>query len=626
MAQTTLAASEVTSAETSATPQLPAVIAGTRSIAVPAPPYRTAFEPEERDSYSLTALTDITDRSLHAAIARYTGGVSPAALAEAYLDWATHLTDAPGKRLQLMHKASRKALRFANYAYRSALTGGRTENCIEPLPQDRRFASEDWQRWPYNFIYQGFLLQQQWWHNATTGVRGVSKQHEQMTEFFARQLLDMVAPSNFLATNPEILRQTLATGGLNFITGWQNFAEDFERTFSGKRPVGSENFVVGRDVAVTPGKVVYRNRLIELIQYAPTTDEVRPEPILIVPAWIMKYYILDLSPHNSLVKYLTSQGFTVFMISWKNPGPEDRDLGLDDYRTLGVMGALDAVNTIVPDRKVHAVGYCLGGTLLSIAAAAMARDRDDRVATLTLLAAQTDFTEAGELMLFINESQLAFLEDLMWEQGFLDARQMAGTFQMLRSADLVWSKAVHDYVLGGREPMTDLMAWNADATRMPYRMHSDYLRKLFLNNDLAEGRLMAGAGHATLADIRVPVFAVGTERDHVAPWRSTYKINLQIETDVTYVLTSGGHNAGIVSEPGHPHRSFRVRTKQTDQHYVNPERYWDEAARREGSWWPEWTAWLQDRSGAPVAPPAMGAPTAGYPPVGEAPGSYVLQQ
>ncbi len=581
-----------------------------------------------RDSYAVTAFGDIVDRSLHAALARFTFGLSPAALAKAYLDWATQLTFAPGKRMQLVDKAARKAVRFANYASRCALEGGKDKSapCIEPLPQDRRFDGAEWQKFPYNFMYQGFLLNQQWWHNATTGIRGVTKHHENVVEFVARQMLDMVSPSNFLLTNPDVLRHTFSKGGMNLVSGARNMLEDWERAISGKKPVGSEKFVVGRDVAVTPGKVIYRNRLIELIQYAPATDKVRPEPILIVPAWIMKYYILDLSPQNSLVKYLTEQGFTVFMISWKNPGPQERDLGLDDYRRLGVMAALDAVGAVVPDRKVHAVGYCLGGTLLSIAAAAMAREADDRLQSVTLLAAQTDFHEAGELMLFINESQVTFLEDMMWEQGFLDATQMAGAFQMLRSSDLVWSRMVHDYLMGERSPMIDLMAWNADATRMPYRMHSEYLRHLFLNNDLAEGRHTVAGKPIALSDIHAPIFTVGTLRDHVAPWRSTYKINLQTDTDVTYLLTVGGHNAGIVSEPGHDHRSFQIMTKAANAHYLDPETYLATAPRKEGSWWPEWTAWLAARSGAAIDPPGMGAGTTDYAPRGDAPGSYVLQQ
>jgi len=577
-------------------------------------------EVDARDSYAVTAFADITDRSLHAAAARFTFGLSPAALAKAYYDWATHLFFSPGKRLQLVDKAARKSMRFANYAFRYASEGGTVPPCIEPLPQDHRFAGADWQKPPFNFIYQAFLLQQQWWHNATTGVRGVTRHHEDMVEFAARQLLDMVSPSNFLATNPEVLRHTVANGGMNLVSGLRNLAEDWERAISGKKPVGTEDFVVGRDVAVTPGKVVYRNRLIELIQYAPATAKVRSEPILIVPAWIMKYYILDLSPHNSLVRYLTEQGFAVFMISWKNPSPDDRDLGLDDYRTLGVMAALDAVNAIVPEQKVHAVGYCLGGTLLSIAAAAMARDGDVRLQTVTLLASQTDFTEAGELTLFVNESQVAFLEDMMWEQGFLDASQMAGAFQMLRSNDLVWSRLVHEYLMGERAPMIDLMAWNADATRMPYRMHSEYLRRLFLNNDLAEGRYTVADKPIALADIRAPMFTVGTTRDHVSPWRSTYKINFLTDTDVTYLLASGGHNAGIVSEPGHNNRSYQVMTRKTKDRYTDPETFLAQAPQKEGSWWPEWAAWLGARSGAAVAPPAMGAALC------DAPGTYVLQQ
>jgi polyhydroxyalkanoate synthase len=579
---------------------------------------------EGRDSYAVTAFADIVDRSLHATIARFTFGLSPAALAKAYFDWAIHLAVSPGKQLQLVDKATRKTVRFANHAFHAALESDKASSCIEPLPQDRRFIGAEWQKPPYNFMYQAFLLQQQWWHNATTGIRGVTKHHEAMVEFVSRQILDIASPSNFLATNPEAFRQTVSKGGMNLVSGLRNMTEDWERAVSGKKPVGTENYAVGRDVAATPGKVVYRNRLIELIQYAPATGKVRPEPVLIVPAWIMKYYILDLSPHNSLVKYLTGQGFTVFMISWNNPSPDDRDLGIDDYRTLGVMAALDAVRAIVPNQKVHAVGYCLGGTLLSIAAAAMARDGDDRLKSITLLAAQTDFTDAGELMLFINESQVAFLEDMMWEQGFLDATQMAGAFQMLRSSDLVWSRMIRDYLMGERAPVIDLMAWNADVTRMPYRMHSEYLRRLFLNNDLAEGRYLVADKPIMLADIRAPIFNVGTVRDHVAPWRSTYKINFLTDADVTYLLATGGHNAGIVSEPGPDGHGFQVMTRKADDRYIDPESFLAQAPQKDGSWWPEWAAWLAARSGEPVAPPAMGG--ADHAPLGDAPGTYVLQQ
>jgi len=591
----------------------------------PAPgPAPAAPEPSFiRDSYAATAFADVVDRSVHAATARFTAGLSPMAMLGAYMDWAAHIAFAPGKQVQLAEKALKKSMRLANYASRCALNRDDVEPCIVPLPQDRRFAGEAWQAAPYNVIYQAFLLQQQWWHNAMTGVRGVTKQDENMVAFATRQFLDVFSPTNSILTNPEVLQRTLRDGGMNFVRGSQNWVEDWERALGGRPPPGAEQFEVGRNVAVTPGKVVYRNRLIELIQYAPAATDVHPEPILIVPAWIMKYYILDLSPANSLVRFLTERGHTVFMVSWKNPGPEDRDLSMEDYRTLGVMAALDAVSAIVPERKVHGVGYCLGGTLLAIAAATMARDGDERLGTLSFFAAQADFKEAGELTLFINESQLSFLEDMMWEQGFLDTKQMAGAFQMLRSNDLVWSRLVHDYMMGERAPMTDLMAWNADATRMPYRMHTEYLRRLFLDNDLAEGRYRAGGKPIALTAIRAPIFAVGTEQDHVAPWHSVYKFHLLTDTEVTFLLTNGGHNAGIVSEPGHAHRRYRIATKREDDHYVDPDVWAAQTAPVEGSWWPRWSDWIAAHSGARVAPRAPGAPQAGYPPLADAPGAYV---
>jgi polyhydroxyalkanoate synthase len=568
---------------------------------------------------------DSIDRLIHAWQARFTASISPAALRLAFADWAMQFMNSPGKQQQLMEEALRKWLRLTLYQAQR-LRNPDCGPCIEPLVQDRRFSDPAWRQPPFDLIYQSFLLGQQWLHNAMTGVRGVSRSNERIVNFTMRQLLDVVSPANFPWSNPEILKKTMEEGGQNFVRGAMNLAADWERVAAGRPPVGSENFAVGRDLAVTPGKVVYRNALIELIQYAPSTAKVRPEPVLIVPAWIMKYYILDLSPQNSLVRQLVAEGHTVFMISWRNPGVEQRDLGLDDYRRLGVEAALEAIATICGPQKVHACGYCLGGTLLAIAAAHLGQKHDERLATITLLAAQTDFTEAGELMLFINESQVAYLEDIMWEQSYLDTRQMSGAFQLLRSNDLIWSQMVKEYMMGERAPMTDLMAWNADATRMPYRMHSEYLRQLFLNNDLAEGRFEVEGRPIALSDIQVPVFIVATESDHIAPWRSVHKFHLLADTEVTFVLTTGGHNAGIVSEPGHPRRSFHIAEHRDHEAYLDPETWIAAAERRDGSWWPTWWGWLDARSGVPVEPPPMGAPEQGLPPLADAPGTYVRQQ
>ncbi|MZR30754.1 PHA/PHB synthase family protein [Sneathiella litorea] len=604
----------------------------------PPPVSATAFSPAtkpavnigpgffERDSYMSTALPEILDRSVHALTAHFTLGLSPSSLASAYSDWALHLASAPGKQFQLIEKAATKAVRLATYSTHCGISHGDTAHCINPLPQDKRFTGAAWQQWPYNLMYQSFLMNQQWWHNATTGIRGVTKQHERVVEFAARQMLDIFSPSNFLATNPELLQKTMKESGQNLVRGAQNFVEDWERSVSGKKPSGTEDYKIGETLAVTPGKVIYSNQLIELIQYFPTTDKVHPEPIFIVPAWIMKYYILDLSSKNSFVKYLTEMGFTVFIISWKNPGPEERDLGMDDYRTLGITSALDAIGAITGAPRVHAIGYCLGGTLLSISAAALAREGNERYTTLTFLASQVDFKEAGELMLFINESEVTFLEDMMWEQGYLDTKQMAGAFQLLRSNDLIWSRLIHDYLMGERPAINDLMAWNADATRMPYKMHSEYLRHLFLNNDLAEGRYVVDGLPVTVSDIRVPIFAVGTEWDHVAPWRSVYKYNLLTDTDVTFLLTSGGHNAGIVSEPGRDNRHYRQATRKADDSYRDPDTWLNETDVQSGSWWPSLVEWLTEHSGDLTSPPPMGSNELPYKPLANAPGTYVLQE
>jgi polyhydroxyalkanoate synthase len=589
-------------------------------------PSKTRSEPKSEPHQDQPREALEADRAFHAMLARLTGGISPVALSLAFIDWASHLASAPQRQMEIAQDGMRSVASFYEAALHYFSSGQGPWSLIKPQPQDRRFARPEWETPPFNLLAQAFLLREQWWHNATTGVRGVAPQNQAIVEFSARQVLDMLAPSNFAASNPEVLQKAFQSGGGNFVFGWQHWYSDWMKLLSaGKQPAGDPDFVVGENVAASRGKVVFRNELIELIQYYPTTGKVHPEPILIVPAWIMKYYILDLSPENSLVKFLTGEGFTVFMISWRNPGAGDRDIALDDYRRLGVEAAVAVIGDIVPDRQIHALGYCLGGTLLSIAAATMARDGDTRLKSITLLAAQTDFTEAGELTLFINESQVAFLEDMMWERGVLDPAQMAGAFQLLRSNDLVWSRVSRDYLMGERAPPSDLMAWNADATRLPYRMHSEYLRKLFLNNDLAEGRYLVEGKPISLSDIHAPMFVVGTVRDHVAPWRSTYKVHYQVDADVTYLLTSGGHNAGIVAPPGEQGHSYQVEMKKADAPYIGPDEWQRTAPRAEGSWWPEWTRWLTARSGEPCEPPPMGRANTDGHTLPDAPGNYVRQ-
>lgn len=570
----------------------------------------------EPDSARATPKTayDSLDRLTHASIAKVTSGVSPSVLGEAWMDWAVHLAVSPGKQAHLMDQALRNLQSLWSQSMGLTQPEG---------SDDRRFTGEGWQKYPYNVLAQSHLRNWRWWQDATTGVHGVDPAHEDLMAFVAGMIADTVAPSNFVLTNPDVVAATLAEQGQNLVRGASHLAEDLARKAGLPQDAGPPPFEVGRNLATTPGKVVFRNDLIELIQYAPETAQVRPEPILIVPAWIMKYYILDLSAHNSLVRFLVGQGFTVFMVSWKNPDAGDHDLGMDDFRRLGVMAAVDAIQAITHASRMHAVGYCLGGTLLSIAAAAMGRDGDDRLATVSLLAAQVDFTDAGPLRLFINESQVTLIEDMMADQGYLSSDQMAGAFALLRARDLIWAPAVRDYLLGKRGESFDLMAWNADATRMPARMHSEYLRRLFLNNDLAEGRYPVGDKAIAVTDIRVPIFAVGTEDDHVAPWKSVYKLHLFSDTDVTFILTSGGHNAGIVSEPGHTDRHFRIADKAATAAYRAPGQWLEETEPTDGSWWVAFVKWLSDHSGAATDPPQMGARSGTYKAICDAPGTYV---
>jgi len=563
------------------------------------------------------------ERTLRAQLATVTGGLAPDVYVNAWWDWLLNLAKEPPSQVQLIQDAVAKAADSFSFALQAAVA-----EPLAPAAGDDRFGGNAWAHWPFNVYAHVYRNYADWWQNALSSVPGVAPTNERTLEFVARNALEAVSPANYLATNPELLDATRAEAGENLVRGFGNWLEDIQRTLGGNAENRAGAFVVGRDVAATPGKVVLRNDLVELIQYSPATGAVYAEPILIVPAWIMKYYILDLSAKNSLVRYLVSQGHTVFIVSWKNPTASDREFGMDDYLRLGIRAVIDAVARVVPERKIHAVGYCIGGTLLSIAGALFAAEGDQRLASMTLLAAQQDFSEPGELSLFISPSQIDMLEAVMNRTGVLKSEQMGAAFALLRSRDLLWTPAVNAYVRGKRETPNDLMAWNADGTRMPCRMHSEYLRQLYLNNALARGEFSAGGHPVDLKAIQYPMFVVGTETDHVAPWKSVYKARgLTRSADYTFLLTSGGHNAGIVSGPVHPRRRHRVRTWMNASDTLTPEEWVQTTEPHPGAWWPVWEKWLAQHSSIPqVPPPSMGSAAAGYAPLADAPGEYVLQK
>lgn len=555
------------------------------------------------------------DRAIRANLARFTGGVSPHSVTKAWQDWALHLARAPGRQLELAERAQSNLMKLWGFG----ASGADSKTPFTSKLYDSRFADTEWSKPPFNMWQQGFLAVQDWWDAATSEMRGLDKRDADRTQFQIRQLLDLVSPSNFPMTNPEIIRETTATKGRNLLDGTALLTHDLIQTWTQSREPAPEGYKIGKDLACTKGEVVFHNHLFELIQYSPQTDTVHPEPILIVPAWIMKYYILDLSPYNSMVNYLVAQGFTVFMMSWCNPTADQANLSLEDYRKSGIMAALDAINAICPDQKVHTNGYCLGGTLLAITAATMARDGDDRLASITLMAAQVDFAEAGELLLFVDESQVAFVEDMMWDQGYLDRPQMTRTFASIRAEDLIYTRAVNRYLLGRPDLPTDIGVWNGDTTRMPARMHSEYLRGLFLENRLTAGRFAIEGQVIALKDIATPMFVVATETDHIAPWKSVYKTRLFTDCDLTFVLTKGGHNGGIVSEPGHKGRHFRMGHRAAGTLYQGPDDWFAKHDPTDGSWWAAYTAWLASQSSAKSKVPRLGTS------LGPAPGSYVHQ-
>ena len=502
----------------------------------------------------------------------------------------------------------------------SKAAGREAEAVIAPEAGDKRFRDEAWnERLAFDLIKQSYLLASRYYLNLAGAGRLPPKQQHKL-EFLARQFVEALSPANFVLTNPEVLRATVESRGANLLRGMKNLAGDLAAGKGRLRisMVDESRFEVGRNIATTPGKVVYENELMQLIQYEPATRKVYQRPLVIFPAWINKFYILDLSPKNSFIRWAVGQGYTVFVVSWVNPDATLARKTFEDYLNEGIFAALDAVEAATGERRCNAIGYCIGGTLLACALAQMGARGDDRIGSATFFTSQVDFSEAGDLMVFVDEAQLRSLERTMKKRGYLDASEMATTFNMLRASDLIWSFVINNYLLGRPPAAFDLLYWNNDATRMPVAMHTWYLREMYLHNRLARpGGITLNGVPLDLADVRIPVFLQSSREDHIAPYPSVYKATRLFSGPVTFMLAGSGHIAGVINPP----------EARKYYYYSNPEiadsvEDWIEAAEyHEGSWWPYWHQWQYRRSGRKV--PARRPGDGALPVIEDAPGRYV---
>ena len=547
------------------------------------------------------------------------GMSNPTAIGAAFFEMAARMMSDPARLVEAQASLWNDYLRLWQQTAQR-LAGGAAEPVIAVPPEDRRFRDQAWSdNALFDFIKQSYLLTARWLQGAVNNVEGLDERTARKVDFYTRQFVDAIAPSNFVLTNPEVLRATIESGGENLVNGLKNLLGDLERG-KGRLQISmtdSAAFKIGENVATTPGKIVYQNELMQLIQYAPTTETVKRRPLLIIPPWINKFYILDLRPENSFIRWAVGQGHTVFVISWVNPDEKLAAKTFEDYMREGPLAALDAMEQATGERAANVIGYCLGGTLLAATLAYMATKRDVRVKSATYFVTMVDFTEAGELSVFIDEEQLKALEQRMSKKGYLDAREMHTTFNMLRANDLIWSFVVNNYLLGKSPLPFDLLYWNADSTRMPAAMHSFYLRRMYQQNLLVKpgGITLAGVP-IDLRKVKTPAFMLSTREDHIAPWRSTYAATQIYAGPVKFVLSASGHIAGVVNPPGSKYGHY-----ENDANPPTADEWLASATQHDGSWWPVWERWVAQYAGGEV--PARQPGDGKLHPIEDAPGLYV---